>query len=188
MKNPYLKFYYRLISPFYDLLMELSFHGKRNDLIRALDLKNTDKVLEVCTGTGTNLNMIKNKCLKAGIDFSKPMIKKAGIENKFLMDAEHLAFKDNAFDKVFCSYTLSIVKNPEKVLEEMKRVCRRRGKIAVMDYVSGNKFEKAVGKAVHYFGVDTSVDSMKLLKNAGLKITKNEYFFFNRYVIAQACK
>lgn len=188
MKNSYLRTYYSLISPFYDSLMELSFHDKRKRLIEFLDLKEKEKVLEVCTGTGTNLKMIKEPCIKAGIDFTKAMIKKAKIENKFLMDAEKMAFKDKSFDKVFCSYTLSIVKNPKKVVEEIKRVCKDKGKIVILDYISGNKFEKLIGNFIHYFGVNTSVNSLELLKNAGLKVKNKEFFFFNRYVIAQAGK
>lgn len=46
------------------------------------------------------------------------------IKNFVLCDAQHLSFKSNYFDEVFCSHVIEHVKNPIKCLNELVRVSK----------------------------------------------------------------
>lgn len=43
-----------------------------------------------------------------------------------------LPFPDETFDLVYCSYVWEHMKNPHNLLEEMKRVCKRKGKVQII--------------------------------------------------------
>ena len=45
------------------------------------------------------------------------------------MDGEALSFPDNSFNKVVAMYVISVTQNPEKLIKEMKRVCKSNGDI-----------------------------------------------------------
>ena len=55
------------------------------------------------------------------------------------MDAEQLDFEDNSFDGVVAMYVASVVPNPEKMMQEMFRVCKPGGKILVVNHFSSSK-------------------------------------------------
>mgnify|MGYP000303555335 CR=1 FL=1 len=62
------------------------------------------------------------------------------------MDAGYLKFRDNSFNTVISANLLHDVKNPERVVDEMIRVCKIRGKIIISDL---NKKGKALVNRVY---------------------------------------
>ena len=95
------------------------------------------KILDVGCGTGDLLNYLakKNKeSLLWGVDISDKNIKRANKNKhskreKFTkLDANTLPFKDNFFDEIYCYEVLEHVKNLDKVLDEIKRVLKNKGK------------------------------------------------------------
>jgi len=111
-----------------------------------LRLKNK-KILDICCGTGVNsLILAKKGAIVVGVDLSKNQIRQAkkrkkidqSLKLKFqLMDAEGLAFKKNSFDIVFCSFglhELGTEKTFNKVISQIKRVLRPKGKLVIIDY------------------------------------------------------
>jgi SAM-dependent methyltransferase len=62
----------------------------------------------------------------------------AGITNILLQegDAEALPFVDESFDVVFCRSSLHHFANPHRAFDEMRRVCRRGGRVVVVDLVA----------------------------------------------------
>src|SRR6185369_8784830 len=50
------------------------------------------------------------------------------------MDARTLEFADASFDHVFAPYVISVVPEPERVLAEMRRVCKPGGTIVVVNH------------------------------------------------------
>jgi demethylmenaquinone methyltransferase/2-methoxy-6-polyprenyl-1,4-benzoquinol methylase len=118
--------YYDVFSHFYDRFVRL--HSRdRQEQRRALladniGLKRGDKILDVCTGTGTALSHFHEKVgsegLIIGIDFSWGMLsvaqeKTSAYENVFLVHAEagHLPFKARVLDAVTCSFAFYELKN-----------------------------------------------------------------------------
>jgi ubiquinone/menaquinone biosynthesis C-methylase UbiE len=111
--------YYNFFSRFYDRFVSLHSRDRSGEsrtlVVSRIGLKTGDKVLDVCTGTGTALTHIQNRVgrggLIVGVDFSWGMLKAArkkvsAIENVFLVlaDARHLPFKAGVFDAVICSF------------------------------------------------------------------------------------
>jgi len=118
--------YYDLFSHFYDRFVRVHSrdrHEERRALLADnIGLKRGDKVLDVCTGSGTSLSHFHEKVgsegLVIGMDFSWGMLKVAQektsvYENVFLIQAEagHLPFKDRVLDAVTCSFAFYELKN-----------------------------------------------------------------------------
>ena len=99
-------------------------------------------MLEVGVGTGINLSLYPKNCSVTGIDFSESMLEIAreraarkDIRNVRLlqMDAADLKFADDSFDIVYAPYLISVVPDPVKVAQEMRRVCRPGGRIILLE-------------------------------------------------------
>jgi phosphatidylethanolamine/phosphatidyl-N-methylethanolamine N-methyltransferase len=50
------------------------------------------------------------------------------------MDATHLQFPDDSFDRVLAAYFISTVPDPRAVIAEMKRVCRPGGYLVFLNH------------------------------------------------------
>ncbi len=116
-----------------------------NDFIKdLLDLQENDRVLEIGFGPGKLLNdiaSITKKGFVEGIDFSDTMFAEASkINKRHIADnrvrlqkgnCDNMSYEDESFDKVCTSNTIYFWDDPDKVLKEMFRVIKSRGKIVV---------------------------------------------------------
>ncbi len=100
------------------------------NIIKELDIKETDTVLEVACGAGGLAQYIK--CAKyVGIDYSTTLVKRhiELLHNSVLHgEANDLIFKDKTFDKVFCFGAFHYFPNHEyatKAISEMKRIAKK---------------------------------------------------------------
>lgn len=101
------------------------------------------RCLEVGFGTGKNFSYYpKTKDMRmVAIDLSPGMAAKsktraAGVDvDLILMDAQHLAFKDNVFDSLVMSFVLCSIPEPVKGVEECVRVCKPDGRIINLEHV-----------------------------------------------------
>ncbi|MTI79932.1 MAG: class I SAM-dependent methyltransferase [Firmicutes bacterium] len=129
---------YNRIAMFYDRMDPISDSIRKNALSIA-----RDNVLEVGVGTGKNLSLYPSNCEITGIDFSREMLKRAreragrlNLNVKLLeMDAQNMLFNDNSFDTVISACVFCSVPDPEKGLEELKRVCKPNGQIILLEHV-----------------------------------------------------
>lgn len=102
--------------------------------VESLEIKRGEKVLEVGTGEGRLIPKVVEKGASyVGIDISDRMLRKAEdrvsksiqrFVDLVVSDAEHLPFRDNYFDKVFCFATFFFIPNKGGALEEISRVTR----------------------------------------------------------------
>lgn len=112
------------------------------ELLKAVNLQKSDKVLDVATGTG----IVATEAVKrvgddgkvVGIDLSPGPLQIAkrtsgNIKNlQFLeMDAEELKFPDRSFDVVLSEFALMFFPNSQKALKEMRRVLVDHGRIVL---------------------------------------------------------
>jgi phosphatidylethanolamine/phosphatidyl-N-methylethanolamine N-methyltransferase len=58
----------------------------------------------------------------------------ANVTELMVMDAENMAFRDDSFDKVVAMYVASVVPDPERLVDEMRRVCKPGGQIYMVNH------------------------------------------------------
>lgn len=116
----------------------------RRIFMTKLNLKPTDRCLDLCCGTGDSTIALAKKAKYAvGLDFNekmmdyaKPKIKKAHLENKMSLvngDAMNLPFENDSFDCVTICFGLRNVPDAGKTAAEAYRVLKKGGKFAVLE-------------------------------------------------------
>jgi demethylmenaquinone methyltransferase / 2-methoxy-6-polyprenyl-1,4-benzoquinol methylase len=115
--------------------------------VRAVPPRQGARILDLCTGTG-DLAIAYHKAASGtacivGADFCYPMLARgykkcqkssAGKRISFIeADAQHIPANDNKFDIVCVAFGLRNVADTDRGLSEMKRVCARGGKVAVLE-------------------------------------------------------
>ncbi len=135
---------YAKAAPVYDFVFGRLLQPGRRHAIRLMGLRSGEHVLEVGVGTGQSLPLYPRDVRITGVDLSPHMLEKArqrvrrhGLENVeglLEMDATKLNFPDNSFDVVIAMYIISVVDDPDRVVEEMRRVCRPGGRIVIVNH------------------------------------------------------
>ena len=103
----------------------------------------TDVGLDLACGPGTfTVALARKTKLVLGFDLTPALLERArrkasaeGAENVALIcgDATALPFRDGAFDVAVCGYSLHHMTEPRLALEEVSRVLRPGGRLAVVD-------------------------------------------------------
>ncbi|WP_342305471.1 class I SAM-dependent methyltransferase [Methanolobus sp. ZRKC5] len=175
---------YNRFSYLYDLMeipIEFFWYSKwRKELFANM----SGRVLEVGVGTGKNIRYYPKDCEVVGIDISDGMLahakkRSAGKKNAvlFLMDAEHMGFKDNCFDFVVTTFVLCSIPEPIGALEGMKRVCKPEGTVINLEHMKSEKrliafFEDLFNPVTTAItGVNINRETVKNIKKAGLNVT-----------------
>lgn len=152
--------FYKAMSRFYDLLDVIYFRKYDTSPRRVVNeaIKDNDKILDLCTGTGTNAVNIakKNVSVKVvGVDLSKEMlaiakskIKKERLLNieLFRMDAANMSFEDYCFDKVLLSLVLHEMEEgiAASIIKEAIRVLKPDGEIMITEWERSRKLLQKV--------------------------------------------
>lgn len=140
---------YRRLAPMYDRVFGFVLDHGRRELAKAVAKENPRTLLEIGVGTGLTLHRYPRNTEVIGIDLSEDMLKiaRARVEAKGLtnielqaMNAEMLTFPDESFDCVTLPYVLSVTPNPEKLVSEVRRVCRKDGTIFILGHFGGGRF------------------------------------------------
>jgi len=109
-------------------------------LCEAAGLRAGHKVLDVAAGAGNvALSAARRNCEAVGIDYVPELIERArrraeaeGLPARFeVADCEQIPFADESFDRVLSLYGSIFAPNQEQAANELIRVCRRGGKIAM---------------------------------------------------------
>lgn len=105
-------------------------------LLDAAEVNTGSRVLDVCTGPGVlAAGAVSRGADVVGVDFSAAAIAVAekNVPNgRFQVgDAQNLPFANDSFDAVVCGFGIIHLPNPDKGLQEMCRVLRPGGKVAV---------------------------------------------------------
>jgi demethylmenaquinone methyltransferase/2-methoxy-6-polyprenyl-1,4-benzoquinol methylase len=107
-----------------------------------------EPILDVCTGTGDLAidywRATEGEVPIVGADFCRPMlaigskkIRRLGVGRRISLveaDAQRLPFGDGRFQIVCVAFGLRNVRDTERGLQEMVRVCRAGGRVAVLEF------------------------------------------------------
>jgi phosphatidylethanolamine/phosphatidyl-N-methylethanolamine N-methyltransferase len=162
---------YRFYAPFYDRIFGAVLDPGRRALAEAVTAMRPESMLEVGVGTGLTLHRYPPATAIVGIDISAEMLDVARSRTDHLprhdirlaaMDAEAMQLPEGAFDCVTVPYVLSVTPNPERLIAEVRRVCKKGGTILVLNHFSGSRFwwflERAVQPIAHRIGFRSDFD------------------------------
>lgn len=137
---------YRRYAPVYDLLFDRVLAAGRDHLGALVGSLRPQHLLEVGVGTGLTLPLYPADTSVTGVDISAEMLAVARRRAETLrrdpvrlvcLNAETLPFPDASFDCVTLPYVLSVTPHPDRLVREVRRVCRQGGDIVVLNHFSG---------------------------------------------------
>jgi phosphatidylethanolamine/phosphatidyl-N-methylethanolamine N-methyltransferase len=174
---------YDKLAKVYDLFFGPTLHPGRLQAIERMNIQPGERVLEVGVGTGINLSLYPREADVTGIDFSSSMLEKARERaarpdaapvRLLQMDAAAMRFADDSFDIVYAPYLISVVPDPVKVAQEMRRVCRPGGRIIFLNhFLSPNailsRLERLISPMTIHIGFKSDLDLPAFLAQADLK-------------------
>ena len=183
VENAFVENVYDKLAIVYDLTFGPALHPGRLQAIQRMNIQAGERVLEVGVGTGINLALYPREATVTGIDFTASMLEKARERaarkdaapvRLLQMDAADLKFADDAFDIVYAPYLISVVPDPVKVAQEMRRVCRPGGRIIFLNhFLSPNailsRVERLISPATIHIGFKSDLDLPAFLAQADLK-------------------
>ena len=140
-KNPVIDEYTR-IAPDYDKKWSFYIDATTRETVARLNLRPTDRVLDVGCGTGSLLYYLVSSYPKAqlsGIDLVPEML---AIARRRLPPSielregsvEHLPFEDEQFDIVVSCSMFHYIHNPITALRQIHRVLRSGGQLVITDW------------------------------------------------------
>ena len=183
VENDFVEGVYDKLAKVYDFVFGPTLHPGRVEAIKRMSIAPGLRVLEVGVGTGINLPLYPRDSHVTGIDFSESMLEKArermakkdlGNVRLLQMDAADLKFPDGGFDIVYAPYLISVVPDPVRVAQEMRRVCRPGGRIIFLNhFLSPNfllsKIERMISPLTIHIGFKSDLDLPAFLAQADLK-------------------
>jgi len=123
--------YYDEISEGYDELHGEEQLRKAKIILSKLNLKKTDKLLDVGCGTGSYLDMFN--CHVTGVDPALELIKQYRGRHKLMVGrAEELMFPEESFNIVMSITAVHNFEDVEKGLREMERVGKDRYILSIL--------------------------------------------------------
>ena len=106
-------------------------------------------IIDVGVGTGLELPMFDTRSRIVGIDLSEPMLRGAqrrvrreglaNVDGLLVMDATRLAFPDGAFAAAVVPYVLTVVPDPHRMMDEVRRVVRPGGEIVLVNHFGAER-------------------------------------------------
>ena len=136
------------VSKKYDLMNDLMSFGThrlwKKNLIEIMNIQNSDKIIDVGSGTGDLVKIIQRKTPSVSItsiDLNFEMLKYGKnnfADNKNInwinCNAEELPFKDDLFDKYIMSFCLRNITYIDKALSEAMRILKPGGTFFCLEF------------------------------------------------------
>jgi demethylmenaquinone methyltransferase / 2-methoxy-6-polyprenyl-1,4-benzoquinol methylase len=151
-RDIFIKHIFSTVAPYVDILSHgFSFgfdHFWRTRTVARSGIREGDRVLDVCAGTGKLARLLARKVGDAGsvtgADFCEEMLalarKKSDSRHRNLSyicsDAKQLPFPDNTFDAVTVSFGMRNIPDTSLALTEIKRVLKPGGTFVCLELTS----------------------------------------------------
>jgi ubiquinone/menaquinone biosynthesis C-methylase UbiE len=160
--------------------------AEASQLLELAALRGTERALDVACGPGT-FTTVFAPCVRdiSGIDLTPAMLEQAraaaaaaGLKNIsfFSGDAAALPFDSSEFDLVTCGYSVHHFAEPVAVLNEMARVLRAGGKLALVDIFVPEGFDADAANAIErardasHETTFTSEQLVRLIESCSLRV------------------
>jgi phosphatidylethanolamine/phosphatidyl-N-methylethanolamine N-methyltransferase len=185
MNSEQIKKIYSVWSRCYDHVFKWFFAPRQRHVIETMKIEPGQRVLDVGVGTGLSLTVYPADCQVVGIDLSREMLTKAqekveeqGLSHVGLleMDAQRLSFADSSFDHVVATFVISVVPDPVKTIQEMKRVLKPEGSLVIVNHFQNEKskvlgtLERWVAPICRWLGWNSDLKLSDLVESANLAI------------------
>ncbi len=187
MELPVIEKVYRRYAKRYDFYFGALFQPGRKAVINRMHCQPGERILEVGVGTGLSLPLYPSGVQVTGIDISEAMLARARaratrdqleqVAALLRMDAEHMDFRDDSFDKVVAMYVVSVVPSPAQLVAEMRRVCRPGGELYIVNHfqhahllVAG--IERLLAPLSRLLGFHPDFPLEKFLQQTGLVVSE----------------
>lgn len=135
-------------------LVDVFLKPQKRELINEINKQRDGNLLEIGVGNGAHLQMYKKHYI-TGIDTSVAMLNVASkhctAKIRLLeMNGEALHFMDDKFDYVVLSHVITVVDNPEQLLNEVLRVLKPEGKLFILNHFTPENWLGYVDNAFHH--------------------------------------
>jgi len=168
MNKEYIAFSGSVAENYDQYMGPLFFEPYAIDLIKNIDAKNINTILEIACGTGRVTNHLRKNFPSATLiasdlntgmlDIAKTVVSDNSIQ--FLQaDAQTLPFNDNSFDLVVCQFGFMFMPDKPKAFSEVFRVLKKNGQLVfnTWDSLETNPVSDLADKAImEYFKKDSS--------------------------------
>lgn len=178
------RFYDRLTGPMEQML------GLARGRALVFERPPTRRMLEIGAGTGKNLPRYPEEALVIATDLSPGMLarareKAAGGSRRVefvVTDAEDLAFRDGAFDRVVATCVFCSVPDAVRGLREARRVLRPGGEVILLEHVRpggllGRLFDLLDPIMSRLLGPHINRRTLENLRRAGLQPVEERNLF-----------
>lgn len=176
---------YKRYATLYDTWFGPVMQRGRKESIERLNCQSGEIILEVGVGTGLSLPLYPRDVQVIGIDISPEMLERARARKKHLelenvvelrvMDAECMDFPDNSFDKVAATYVASVVPHPERLVNELRRVCKPDGELFILNHFQSINpvlaaIERLLAPLSRFLGFHPDLCLDSFVKGTGLEV------------------
>lgn len=182
----------QLLTYWFFSLVDLRVHRKYGERKAALFKNHPKIVVEIGAGYGANFRYLKQgtrvKVIEPNPGFHQVLRRRA---EKFKVHlelyegrAEDMQLSDNSTEMVIGSLVLCSVDNPPKVLSQVRRILKPKGKFVYLEHVRAHKNSwicKAQKKVKNpwkwlFDGCNVTRDTGRIIQMAGFSSVEQEYF------------
>lgn len=177
---------YSDLAPLYDKTFGKFFYLRQRTVLGSLKLPYGANILEVGVGTGTSFPAYPRHCQVTGIDLAPHMLARAQAKihknswthvRVMRMDALDLQFPNDMFDYVMAFHVVTVVPDPVKMMQEVKRVCRPGGKIVIVNHFTSEsrfwgRITRSLDPMTRYLGWRTNLRLKPFVKAMDLELEK----------------
>jgi len=175
---------YNVWSHFYDALLTKLVQRRQEQAIARMDLRPGEWLLDIGIGTGLSLEFYPPSVNVVGVDLSEGMLSRAKKRigemhltqaRLALADAMRLPFEDKSFDHILVSHVITVVSDPVRLIEEIRRVGKPGCRIVIINHFqSGNSvmalLEKWLCPLCQKIGWRSDLSLEDLMKRTGLDV------------------
>ena len=179
--------YFDRLAPTWDDELSSGTLNGLDNIVKELDIRPGDHVLDIGSGTGVLLPFLIAKLAGQGeivaLDFSAEMLSQAQAKDfppivRFAQaDVVAIPLDDNSVDLAICNSAFPHFNDKFGALKEIGRVLKSNGRLAICHTMSRdmlNQLHQSIGGVVGSHLLPNEFEIRALIKQAGLKITHFE--------------